>query len=720
MTLTHFTLWIGEAALILYTRYLYRGAHRSSSSDSNSVHGRRVLTILCLACLAAAVVAGCGSGSKSPAPRETVRNTRVGVVVEGRDLPPKISIRRAGRVRSALPRLPRISNTFEIRPSGPLSAPVVIRFPLTQVVPRGDVVIVATAESRNGPWRTLRGQLLVGRKRVLVHVQHFSFFSAFLLDVKSAFSTIKTTILDGLTSNFTAQAKPPTCGDESGAKKDGYEIASDSKDTVFWCFGLENGQRVLRVVNNRRYPLSVVHPGLAVLDAGSVHFDLASLSRVISGKESIIFPRDTVVFSADLKEGTRAGVQTQLDGVGQSLYQLEEGLTAAADVLGRLGTSGNAVKLLKDALASSGCLSALGTSPGEIIAKCVVPLLKTAYGVKGAVAATVVEAGSLAAFFRSEANALFDQLNHRDGYRLVVSRSSAASSTPRATISWPVTRVIDVIGNSGDTAKVRLSVGPPERPNAIHPLPSGRARLVDCRVRGAADAVVPMSLVVTNGNSPFVDVKLVPQDTPLLNQLEGDQDFPDRWGKSSRTLPGASATTACLAPNTRPDGAIDDVAWREVSNETLRSEFFLVVHNFYGTPRAESALAALASSGMKIVVDLDDDPMQVSGAQAAPTPPSQTPASGFSAGAAFDDYCVVAWPTAPIRSSSGIQMTMTCTHVPESQYLFTVVAYGDPNLPITPSTGQMHVTGRVVDVATSGYGYRELVVRADHVDLASR
>ena len=43
--------------------------------------------------------------------------------------------------------------------------------------------------------------------------------------------------------------------------------------------------------------------------------------------------------------------------------------------------------------------------------------------------------------------------------------------------------------------------------------------------------------------------------------------------------------------------------------------------------------------------------------------------------------------------------------------------YGDPHLDITPDTGEVLVTGKVVDVATSGYGFKELVVLASNVKL---
>lgn len=77
----------------------------------------------------------------------------------------------------------------------------------------------------------------------------------------------------------------------------------------------------------------------------------------------------------------------------------------------------------------------------------------------------------------------------------------------------------------------------------------------------------------------------------------------------------------------------------------------------------------------------------------------------------------MAWPTAPVVTSDSIQMTMSCDAVPEDEYLFTEVVYGDPNLPITPDNSRAYVVGKIVDVATSAYGYKELIVQASSVKV---
>lgn len=103
----------------------------------------------------------------------------------------------------------------------------------------------------------------------------------------------------------------------------------------------------------------------------------------------------------------------------------------------------------------------------------------------------------------------------------------------------------------------------------------------------------------------------------------------------------------------------------------------------------------------------------------APTPaPTVTtaPSPSFEIGDAFSADCVVAWPSAPVRDSTTIQMTMTCSGVP-NEFQFVQVVYPDPELDVTPSTGSMHVSGQVTDFAQSQLGFQVLVVVAEEIDL---
>jgi hypothetical protein len=62
-------------------------------------------------------------------------------------------------------------------------------------------------------------------------------------------------------------------------------------------------------------------------------------------------------------------------------------------------------------------------------------------------------------------------------------------------------------------------------------------------------------------------------------------------------------------------------------------------------------------------------------------------------------------------------MTMSCVAVPENEFQFARVDYQNPNLPISPDHAQAHVIGTIVDIATSVYGYKEMVVQASSVQV---
>jgi hypothetical protein len=94
-----------------------------------------------------------------------------------------------------------------------------------------------------------------------------------------------------------------------------------------------------------------------------------------------------------------------------------------------------------------------------------------------------------------------------------------------------------------------------------------------------------------------------------------------------------------------------------------------------------------------------------------------TTTGSLTSGSSFASTCVVAWPTAPTITSNSIQMTMSCNAVPESEYLFTVVTYDDPNLAICPASPDADVVGTISGTAQSEYGYKELLVQASSVKV---
>ena len=382
----------------------------------------------------------CGSAAKNAGPLRHVR-LGAGLTATARAFPDHLSAwvaRRRGRVPYR--HVVSLSKTYRLAPSGALPAWTEIRVPLQRKVPVRMVVVAATASSAKGRWVPVPAHLVSGRRYATVRLKHFSWLRIFGIDVGEALTALKREVLDTLDAGFTAEARPPKCANEAKARTDGFSISSGSKDTVFWCFGVEDGHRVLRVVNHRRYPLAVTHPGLSVLSVGGFKLDLSHLSRLTSGKETIIFPADEVVFGVSLPPGSLGGIHTEFDAVGFSLYQLEVGVSTAASLLTRfgLGSPEKSVQKLADFLKIPQCAEALGASDLSIITKCFSPAdIIKAYGFKGLLVAPLMIAGPVLNFFRSAANSAFDQINHRDTYQVIIKHVGAPSAPTTTEVATP-------------------------------------------------------------------------------------------------------------------------------------------------------------------------------------------------------------------------------------------------------------------------------------------
>jgi hypothetical protein len=330
-----------------------------------------------------------------------------------------------------------LSRTFSLAPSGPLASPQTVRLPLAGPVPSGWAVVVATAETSGGPWTYLPASLSADRRTVIFTTDHHSIFTVIGERLSSLLGFFKTEFLDGLSSGATAMASPPSCAGEKAAR-DGYSVQSSAGPTVYWCFGEDSsGNRVLRVVNNRQYPLEIWHPGLTVTEKPTIDYgSLASLSHVLSGRESILAPTTEIGYRVSLTPGIPAGVQTVADGFGQSLFALQTGINSLLAILTRFGAGSpsKAVTVMNKALGNEACAAAmLAGNPGSILSSCLSPKdMADYFGTAGVLLAPLAAAGGLAAFFDSEFQGLHDILTGRDRYAIYLH----AAQDPTLGLSW--------------------------------------------------------------------------------------------------------------------------------------------------------------------------------------------------------------------------------------------------------------------------------------------
>ncbi|WP_199514817.1 hypothetical protein [Nucisporomicrobium flavum] len=311
-----------------------------------------------------------------------------GVSVSASALPSQLKASKAN-AQPGIAYTKELSDTFDLAPSGALPATAKISLPLREVVSAGTGVAVATSESPD---------------------------------------QFRKQFIDPFSDGAFAEAAKPACSDESSARTDGYAIGSDSGSTVYWCLGKSDSGRMVKVVNNRRYPLLLSRGGLSVtgLTGGSFWRSLSSHS---SGQPVVIGPRETATLAVTMPPGDRAQLVTAYDGFGQSLVALYTGLKALSDILTRFGKGGpQAAEILGDVLQLNDCLEALGKGPADLLAKCFSP--ESLYRALGGWAFLVIPLMVFAPvldFFRTQFNVMGDQLNHRDRYAITISHAAAVS-----------------------------------------------------------------------------------------------------------------------------------------------------------------------------------------------------------------------------------------------------------------------------------------------------
>lgn len=332
-----------------------------------------------------------------------------------------------------------ITPMLDVSTDGAVTGEVEIRAPLTRTTTTtregsSDLVVFAlAAESAEGPWEVVPAEVDGGD--VVITTTHLSLFQAFRALVTSIGDLAKAS-WDGLTSDVFAEATPPNCDDEDGARTDGYDLASDHGDAVFWCFGRSAHGRYLRVVNNRRYALLLDHgAGLTVVEQDHLGVDIVErLSRALTLDHQVaVAPRGQVTFRVDVDPGSSTRVTSQFDGSGSALAQLQMGFETLVTILNRFGAgppagSSEARRKWLELLDNASCIEAAGSgNPGTIVAGCFgVDELRDVFGTGAAVLLTpLVTAGSLVTYFQSQLNALGDQFNNRDAYTVTIERQEA-------------------------------------------------------------------------------------------------------------------------------------------------------------------------------------------------------------------------------------------------------------------------------------------------------
>lgn len=316
-----------------------------------------------------------------------------------------------------------IGEVLDISTDGTVEAGATVTIDASEPIGVDEIVVVATAESEDGPWVPL--PVVVSGGKVTATIEHLSLFSFLRFPDPT---DIVEEVWNDVTSDLFAAATPPSCDDEEGARGDGYEVASEGPDVLLWCLGRDGQGRYLRVVNNRRYPV-ILSSSLLVREVDDARSIGNRLAEALAEDQVVLPPRAQVTYAADVETGGGPLVRAEFDGLAYSLYQLQFGVELAGAFLTRFGTQAAAPRTIEALLANAGCVDALvAGAPGRILTSCLdSDGLSALFGGLGAAIATpiMLTAGVLS-FLQTAASSFWDEVSRRDNYEIAFVRPEAA------------------------------------------------------------------------------------------------------------------------------------------------------------------------------------------------------------------------------------------------------------------------------------------------------
>ena len=402
-----------------------------------------------------------------------------------------------------------LSPMLSITPTGTLKAPITLTIPLSETVAQGTrVFVAANFTHKPGDWQVLGARLTADRKHAQVTTNHFSFFWPFMLDVSGTTKTFKQDITDSLSSSVTAKANKPACQNESQARANDYQITSSAKNTLYWCFGVEGGKHVLKVVNRQKYPLNVYHKGLKVLSAGHIQAEVTQIARWGSGNITILYPRDEAVMQVDdLARGNKATVSTEYSGYAEALYNFDVAYQATVTIMTKFGLKDIGVRTPKyweymnKMLNVKDCANAVtDRNLGKMMAKCFRDVLADPYGKIGsAILFAVVDTTLMVVdWLIGQFKSVSDTLGDADKYGVTVSRQAAVPLIPTKYVgefSYAPSAFM-VIGKDGSVVLKQYEDGSNNHSTVKLKL-SGSGPIYTTAVTSSDDAHTPVESLIT-------------------------------------------------------------------------------------------------------------------------------------------------------------------------------------------------------------------------------
>lgn len=321
---------------------------------------RRLLIIGVALSVAAGGLSACGKHAASGAGSSAVVKAGAATTVSAAGMSvtlPAGSAQAGSKLQLSAVAVPSIGLPAEIHAYGQeedvsllagLTSPATVSFPSPPGLSTSDLLPVVIWQDGTGGWRILPTIWAPGDANVTAQTDHFSRGFLGAIDVKAWASRAKSEVTDYITGRM--GVAQPTCGDEAAVRTNGVKVTSDGGDTVKWCFGLDDGKRLLKVTNNRRTFTDVTFPSSWTVVTGStVSFSTDTIARAFGTSAAKTPDRNARVLSG----GTTLTLQVPAGGTGDVQAQMSIAAWAITGVFFGLDVYGEVDKVADSKLGSS-------------------------------------------------------------------------------------------------------------------------------------------------------------------------------------------------------------------------------------------------------------------------------------------------------------------------------------------------------------------------------
>ena len=361
-----------------------------------------------------ALVAGCGGGNgvselpKAKPPTTSPTPTDPDVAVAGVDSSDLDVSNAAGSSPGV--NLSFASPIYTVTAASELTAPTQVQLLLDNALPRTVPVFVVSRQSAKQPWTYQPGRLMSDQRHVQFTTSHLGDLAVVVMDLDGALQSFQDDLHSRLDFSIDKKVKKPECAEPKEARKDGYAVTSSpGRKTVFWCFGYENGKRVLRVVNRRVQPIQLAHPNVPVLPpAVEVPKAWNPWVGVVGGDATFLAPGRTATYDVDVEPTKRLLLSATADTTAQSLRTLQATTTSlVARLNGFGGRRHKAVDTMAALLAKPQCAKTIGLGSDKLLAGCFSrPKLVAMFGTQGLLLAKITTDPRTKTFLRQQFKAV--------------------------------------------------------------------------------------------------------------------------------------------------------------------------------------------------------------------------------------------------------------------------------------------------------------------------